>query len=204
MTGTVADRVAARMDRLPMTAGLWRLVLLISFGGAFEFYDLFLTAYVTPGLVGEGLFTARSSSFFASNGIGFFVFCTFAGMWLGTVGFGFVADRLGRRAIFTVSLVWYSLATAVMAFQHSAGAIDLWRFIAAIGVGLEQITVDTFLTELVPPQRRGTVFAFSQFVAFCAVPIVALLGWLLVPLHPFGLPGWRWVALIGSAGALFV
>ena len=203
MTGGGSGEIAARLDRLPMSASLWRLVLLISLGGAFEFYDLFLTAYVTPGLVGEGLFTARSASFFAIDGIGFFVFCTFAGMWLGAVGFGFVADRLGRRTIFTVSLLWYSLATAVMALQHSAAAIDVWRFIAAIGVGLEQITIDTLLPELVPPRRRGAVFAVSQALAFSAVPVVALLGWLLVPLHVFGLAGWRWVALIGSAGALF-
>ena len=126
-------------------------MVLISLGGAFEFYDLFMTAYVAPGLVASGLFTARPAAFFATDGIGFFVFCTFAGMWLGSMGFGFVADRLGRRAIFTFSLVWYSLATAVMAFQHSAAAIDLWRFIAAIGVGLEQVTIDTLLPELVPP-----------------------------------------------------
>ena len=31
---------------------------------------------------------------------------------------------------------------------------------------------------------------------------MALLGWLLVPLHPCGLEGWRWVALIGASGAL--
>ena len=198
-----AGAIAARLDRLPMTTGLWRLVLLISLGGAFEFYDLFMTAYITPGLVGEGLFTARSASFFAIDGIGFFVFCTFAGMWLGAIGFGFVADRLGRRTIFTVSLVWYSLATAVMAFQHSAAAIDLWRFIAAIGVGLEQITIDTLLPELVPPPRRGAVFAVNQGIEFAIVPLVALLGWLLVPVHPFGIAGWRFVALIGAAGALF-
>ena len=188
---------------MPMTATLWRLVLLISLGGAFEFCDLFMTAYITPGLVGEGLFTARSASFFAIDGIGFFVFCTFAGMWLGAVGFGFFADRLGRRAIFTVSLVWYSLATAVMAFQHSAVAIDLWRFIAAVGVGLEQVTIDTLLPELVPPPRRGAVFAVNQGIQFAIVPLVALLGWRLVPLHPFGIAGWRLVALIGATGALF-
>ena len=123
-------------------------------------------------------------------------------MWLGSVGFGFVADRLGRRSIFTVSLVWYSLATAVMAFQHGAVAIDLWRFIAAIGVGLEQVTIDTLLPELVPPPTRGRVFAVNQGIEFAVVPVVALLGWLLVPLHPFGLEGWRWVALIGASGAL--
>ncbi|MEO7054593.1 MAG: MFS transporter, partial [Rhizomicrobium sp.] len=204
MAGSYAGEVAARLDRLPMTRGLWRLVVLISLGGAFEFYDLLMTAYVAPGLVAGGLFTAHTAGFFAINGIGFFVFCTFAGMWLGSVGFGFVADRFGRRTIFTVSLVWYSLATAVMAFQHSAAGIDLWRFIAAIGVGLEQVTIDTLLPELVPPPKRGRAFAISQGIAFSAVPLVALLGWLLVPLQPLGLDGWRWVALIGASGALFV
>lgn len=204
MAGRYQGEVAARLDRLPMTASLWRLVVLISLGGAFEFYDLLMTAYVAPGLVASGLFTARASGFFSINGIGFFVFSTFAGMWLGSMGFGFVADRMGRRAMFTVSLVWYSLATAMMAFQHSAAGIDFWRFIAAIGVGLEQVTIDTLLPELVPPLRRGRAFAISQGIAFSAVPLVALLGWLLVPLHPFGLDGWRWVALIGASGALFV
>ena len=202
MTSRFAGEVAARLDRLPMTQGLWRLVILISLGGAFEFYDLLMTAYVAPGLVASGLFTAHPAGFFAPQGVGFFVFCTFAGMWLGSVGFGFVADRMGRRTIFTLSLVWYSLATAVMAVQHGAVGIDIWRFIAAIGVGLEQVTIDTLLPELVPPPKRGRAFAVNQGIEFAAVPLVALLGWLLVPLHPYGLEGWRWVALIGASGAL--
>jgi putative MFS transporter len=81
--------------------------------------------------------------------------------------------------------------------------VCLWRFIAAIGVGLEQITIDTFLPELVPPRYRGRAFAYYQFVEFLIVPVVALLGWLLVPHSYFGLDGWRWVAIIGSVGALF-
>ena len=202
MASRFAGEVAARLDRLPLTYGLWRLVVLISLGGAFEFYDLLMTAYVAPGLVASGLLTARPADFFAPDGIGFFVSSTFAGMWLGSMGFGFVADRTGRRTIFTLSLVWYSLATAVMAFQHSAAGIDLWRFIAAIGVGLEQVTIDTLLPELVPPPKRGRVFAVSQGIEFAAVPLVALLGWLLVPLHPYGFEGWRWVVLIGASGAL--
>lgn len=197
-----AASVAARLDRLPMTRSLWRLVVLISFGGAFEFYDLLMTAYVAPGLVASGRFTAHPAGFFSLDGIGFFVFCTFAGMWLGSMGFGFIADRLGRRSIFTISLVWYSLATAVMAFQQSASMIDLWRFLAAIGVGVEQVTIDTLLPELVPPGRRGQAFAINQGIEFVAVPLVALLSWLLVPLHPLGWEGWRWVALIGATGAL--
>jgi putative MFS transporter len=183
---------------------MWRLVLLISLGGVFELYDIFLSGYIAPGLVRSGLFANTTTGLFATDGIGFFVFCNFAGMFVGCVGFGSIADRLGRRSIFVSALIWYSIATAIMAAQNSAIGVDTWRFIAGIGIGLEQITIDTFLAELVAPQARGKVFAFSQFVEFCVVPVVALLGWLLVPKDPFGVGGWRWVTLIGSAGAVIV
>jgi putative MFS transporter len=178
------------------------MVFLISLGGIFELYDLFMTAYIAPGLVKSGLFANSTVGLFGISGVGFFVFCTFAGMWVGCIGFGFIADRLGRRSIFTFALVWYSVATVVMAFQPTTAGVDLWRFIAAIGVGLEQITIDTFLPELVPPQGRGKAFAFYQFIEFLIVPVVALLGWLLVPISPFGIDGWRWVALISATGAI--
>lgn len=201
--GLYAGEVAARLDRLPFSRTLWRFVTLISLGGAFEFYDLFMTAYISPGLVRTGLFASSAPSFFSPHGVGFFVFSFFAGMWVGTIGFGFIADRLGRRSIFTVSLVWYSIATLIMAFQQTPELVCLWRFIAAIGIGLEQITIDTFLPELVPPAGRGKAFAYYQFAAFLAAPVVAFLGWILVPKAPLGLDGWRWVAIIGSVGALF-
>ena len=202
MATDISSEIAARLDRLVFSASLKKLVMLISLGAAFEFYDLFMTAYIAPGLQAAHLFTTGATGFFAPDSIGFFIFCTFAGMWIGALGFGTVADRMGRRTIFTVSLLWYSFATLVMAFQQSAIGIDLWRFIAAIGVGLEQVTVDTLVPELVPAAARGRAFALNQFIAFSVVPIVALLSWLLVPLHPFGLDGWRYVAIIGAVGAL--
>jgi putative MFS transporter len=201
MTGR-ASQIAARLDRLPMSRTLWRLVLLISLGGACELYDIFLTAYISPGLVASGLFANSTVGLFGINGVGFFVFSNFAGMLLGCMCFGYIADRFGRRSIFITSLLWYSFATAIMAFQNTALGIDLWRLIAGIGIGLEQVTIDTFLPEFVPPASRGRAFAFYQFVEFCVVPLVALLGWLLVPLKPWGLDGWRWVTLIGSVGAI--
>ena len=203
MQQDIATTVGGRLDRLPFSRALWYFVLLITLGGVFELYDLFMTAYIAPGLVRAGLFVAKPDGFFAPDGIGFFVFCTFAGMFVGTMGFGFVADRMGRRAIFTYSLIWYSIASAIMAFQHSAEGVDLWRFIASVGIGLEQVTIDTFIPEMVPPQGRGRAFAFYQFIAFLIVPVVAFLGWLLVPHSPLGLDGWRWIALISAAAALF-
>ncbi|MGA9014490.1 MAG: MFS transporter, partial [Acetobacteraceae bacterium] len=106
--------------------------------------------------------------------------------------------------VFTFSLVWYSITTAIMAFQSSGFAVDLWRFIAGIGIGVELVTIDTYVAELVPLTHRGRAFAYSQFFQFLAVPIVAFIAYLLVPNAPFGFDGWRWVVLIGSAGAVVI
>ena len=71
-------------------------------------------------------------------------------------------------------------------------------------MGVELVTIDTYLAELVPANLRGRAFAINQAIQFCAVPVVALLAWLLVPRAPFGLDGWRWVVLLGAAGAIVV
>jgi len=210
MATASAAELAARLDRLPMTRHIWVLVTLISLGGAFEFYDLFLTAYIAPGLVKAGYFTPESLGPFSVlapygvAGVGTFVFAMFAGLFVGAIFLGHFADRYGRRTVFTFSLIWYSITTAIMAFQTSGFAVDLWRFIAGVGIGIELVTIDTYVSELVPSSHRGRAYAYNQFLQFLAVPLVAFLAWLLVPQTPFGLDGWRWVVLIGSAGAIFI
>jgi len=201
---TGAAAIAARLDRLPASRYVWRLVVLLSLGGCFEFYDLFMTAYVTPGLVRSGVFSSTAKGLFGLSDQATFASATFAGLFIGTVVFAQLADRLGRRTIFTFSLLWYTAATIVMAFQNSAAAIDIWRLISGIGIGVELVTIDTYITELVPKQMRGRAFAINQFIQFAAVPLVAFLCYLLVPLEPLGLDGWRWVMLIGAVGAIFV
>jgi putative MFS transporter len=191
-----AGLISARLDRLPATRKVWTRVILLSLGGFFEFYDLFFTGYIAPGLV--------RSHILSTTGIAGFIAAMFSGLFVGTALFGFVADRLGRRTIFTCSLLWYSVASVFMAFQNHMFGLDLWRFLAGIGVGVELVTIDTYLAELVPKQWRGRAFAYNQAIQFSAVPLVALLAWLLVPRSPFGLDGWRWVVLIGAAGAIFV
>ncbi len=194
--------ITARLDRLPATRGIWHLVALLSIGGAFEFYDLFFTGYVVPGLVRDGLLAHVRVGIF--TGPAAFVAATFGGLFIGTIAFGFIADRFGRRPIFTFSLLWYSLSTAIMAFQHTASGLLIWRLVAGLGIGVELVTIDTYLAELVPKDLRGRAFAVNQMVQFSVVPIVALLAWQLVPRTVGGMAGWRVVVLIGASGALFV
>jgi MFS transporter, putative metabolite:H+ symporter len=204
MSHPLAPTIAARLDRLPNSVYLRRMVVLLSLGGWFEFYDLFLTAYIAPALYKSGIFTPTMKGLLGLEGIASFVAAFFAGLFIGTLGLGKLADRFGRRTIFSFALAWYSVCTAVMAFQSTAAAIDFWRFAAGIGVGMELVTIDTYLSELVPKRNRGAAFAFNQFVTFLSVPFVALLSYLLAPVSFWKVEGWRWVVLTGSSGAILV
>jgi len=196
--------VAARLDRLPPTRHTRNLITVLSLGGWFEFYDLFFTAYVALGLFKAKIFTPTTQGLFDLNGFASFVAALFAGLFVGTFVFSFLSDRFGRRSIFTWALLWYSVGAFIMAFQTTSPSIDLWRFIASIGLGVEIVNIDAYVSELVPKNQRGPAFAYNQFIMFTAVPVVAFLAWLLVPQTIAGLDGWRWVVIIGSLGALVI
>jgi putative MFS transporter len=201
---TTAAALSARLDRLPTTRRIWTMVVVLSLGGCFEYYDLFLTGYIAPGLIRSHIFTATTAGFFGNNGIASFVAAFFIGLFVGTIVFGFVADRFGRRSIFTASLIWYSVCTLVMAFQDSATSINLWRLLAGVGIGVELVTIDTYLAELMPKHLRGRAFVVNAAIQFSILPVAAALAWWLVPRTPFGIDGWRWLVGIGAAGAIVV
>jgi putative MFS transporter len=203
-SGGGADEISRRLESLPASSYLWRLVILLSLGGCFEIYDLFFTGYIAPGLIRSGLLTTTTQAFFGFSGIGAFVAATFAGLFVGTFFLGFLADRFGRRAIFTYALLGYSAASVLMACQTTSEGLLLWRFIAGIGIGVEIITIDAYITELVPSRMRGRAFAVNQSLMFISVPVVAFLAWWLVPLSPYGVDGWRWVVLIGAAASMMI
>jgi putative MFS transporter len=204
MTSTLpAAAIATRLDALPAGRGLYALVARISAGGWFEAYDLFMLAYISLGMVRSGLF---STTGIGPGSIPVFAGAGFAGMFLGTILFGWVSDRFGRRTAFVWSLAWYSGFTIAMAFAPAAPAVDVLRLFAGLGIGVQLITIDAYISELTPAVVRGRAIAFSQAIIFSAVPVVALVAqWFVPQPHSwFGLDGWRVVALLGGVGAIAV
>src|ERR1700731_161328 len=177
MSGASAAMVSARLDRLPATAYIWKLIILLSLGAFFEVYDIALTASISPGLIRAGVFHAGVKGLFGLTDQATFAAVTFLGLFIGTIAFASVADRYGRRAIFPFSLLWYAAFTVLMAMQNRAVMIDLWRFVASIGIGVELVTIDSYIAELVPKQIRGRAFAVNHSVQLTAVPVLALLSW---------------------------
>jgi putative MFS transporter len=177
---------------------------LLSFGAFFEIYDLALTAPLSLGLLVAGVFQRGAGGLFGFADQATFAAATFAGLYVGTLAFSTVADRLGRRPIFTFALLWYAMATVAMGMQHSALAVDFCRFVASVGVGLELVAIDCYLAELMPKAFRGRAFAVSAALQFLSVPLVSVLAWLLIPGKHLGIDGWRWLAFVPAVGALLV
>jgi MFS transporter, putative metabolite:H+ symporter len=201
---TPAEMVTARLDRLPMTRTIWIMAALVSLGGFFDALALELTATLAPGLFHANIITPTTPGLFGTSGLAGFIAALFAGMFVGTIMFSYVADRFGRRSIFAFSLLWYGSASFIMAFQNDAFGLNLWRFIATVGLGVELVTVDAYLSELVPKMSRGKAFALLLAISAIAGPFAYFLAWRLVPIAPFGIDGWRWVVGASSLAAIVV
>ena len=187
--------VSARLERLPVCGFHRRFITLISLGGWFDFFDIFMMAYLGAALQQSGFMTREEFGITLAAG--------FVGMFFGTVLFGMGSDRFGRRPAFIFMLLIYSLFTLMGAFAPNAHWLMAARLLAGVGIGAELVVIDTYVTEMMPSRVRGRYVAITQLVGFSAIPVVAFLSKLLVPTH-WLLDGWRWVMIIGAAGAVFV
>ena len=144
-----------------------------------------------------GILTTTTPGLFSIGGFAGFVAFFFLGLFVGTALFGFVADRLGRRIIFTGSLLWYAAASLVMAFQQDALHWIIWRFLCGIGIGVELVTIDTYIAELAPPGSRGRAFAYANIIQFTGHSAGGVSGLVAGAAHDL----WAgWLALCGDGG----
>lgn len=203
-TSQRAISVRARIDRLPSSRYFVGLVARVAAGGWFAFFQLFMAGFISLGFVHSGIYTVANKGLLDTKSFACFLASFFLGMFLSTAAFGFISDKFGRRSTFTYSIVAFSIAEFAIAFLSDPVLIDLARLIAGFAVGVQVINNDSYVTELTPSSKRGHYLAASYIVTLTSIPVASGLSALLVPLHPFGIDGWRIVVAIGAAGGLVV
>ena len=107
-----------------------------------------------------------------------------AGSLCGSLVLGRLADRIGRRAIFQYSILWYAVFTAVTALAWGPWSVMTFRFLAGLGLGGMLVVDPSMLTEYLPPQRRGRLLVFLDFWWPVGLLLATGLSWIFIgPTH---------------------
>ena len=185
----------ARLDRLPFNAAHRKLLVASGIGWAFDAMDVGLVSFVVAAIAADPHFNlnATEKSWVLSVG--------FVGMAIGAALGGYFADRVGRKTVFTATLVIFGLANAGMACSWTLGALLIARFIIGLGLGAELPVASTLVSEFSPTRHRGRMTVLLE--SFWAVGwiIAAAIGAFVIP--NTGDWGWRWALLIGALPLLY-
>ena len=189
--GTGLSR-SERLDRLPFTREHGRLVAVSGIGWALDAMDVGLISFVMAALAVQWGLDGTTLSWVASIG--------FVGMAIGAALGGLLADRIGRRQVFAVTLLVYGLATGAAALSWSVAALLVFRFVIGLGLGAELPVAATLVSEFAPARIRGRVVVVLE--AFWAIGwlLAALIGYFVIPLSD---DGWRWALALGAVPALY-
>ena len=185
----------ARLDRLPFNAAHRKLLVASGIGWAFDAMDVGLVSFVVAAIAADPHFNlnATEKSWVLSVG--------FVGMAIGAALGGYFADRVGRKTVFTATLVIFGLANAGMACSWTLVALLIARFIIGLGLGAELPVASTLVSEFSPTRHRGRRTVLLE--SFWAVGwiIAAAIGAFVIP--NTGDWGWRWALLIGALPLLY-
>jgi MFS transporter, putative metabolite:H+ symporter len=121
-----------------------------------------------------------------------------AGSLVGSLLLGRLADQIGRKQIFQVSILWYSLFTALTALAWGPASLFTLRFLAGVGLGGMLVVDPSLLAEYLPPQRRGRYLVLLDF--FWPVGLLLAIGLSWVFLDRLG-GAWRWLFIAAALPA---
>jgi putative MFS transporter len=174
-----------------LTANQWKIALAATLGDMLDFFDFLLIGFVLAFIVGGWDLTyGQSGLILLASGIG---------APLGSLFWGWMADKIGRRKVFIATILNVSLATGAMALTPDKGWIflSICRFFVGVGVtGLYSVDI-TLMQEFLPAKKRGWLTGLTTTMLPAGFLLGALLGKYAAPTI-----GWRGLVLCGLLPAL--
>ena len=189
-TPPAAETFTARLDRIPLNAFHWRLLVVSGIGWLFDAMDVILISFLLVPISREFSLDATKTGLVASAG--------FVGMFLGAAASGRLADRYGRRGVFSLTLVIFSIGAVLSAIAPTFETLLAARVVAGLGLGGELPVAATLVSEFAPRAQRGRMIVLLE--SFWAYGTIAA-GLIAVTVLPAY--GWRWVFVVGALPALY-
>lgn len=162
-----------------------KLLAISGTGWMFDAMDVGILSFVIAAISVEWHLTTSEMGWIGSmNSIG---------MAIGAFGFGLLADRIGRKNVFMMTLVLFSLASGLSALTTTLTVFLILRFFVGAGLGGELPVASTLVSESVSAKERGRVVVLLESFWAAGWLIAALLAYFIIPEF-----GWR-IALILTA-----
>lgn len=191
--GTATDALE-RLDNMPWTRFHTTLTIALGVGWALDSFETNIIGSVFGVLKAQWNLTSAQGSLAVSVWV--------VGMLVGAIGFGYLADRFGRKKLFLATLLWYAVFATGTAFAWSYESFLWLRFMTALAVGGEYSAVTATMGEFFPKAHRGRTDA----LILSGFPIGAMASagvtWLLLRWFPPEI-GWRIGFGLGATLALF-
>jgi MFS family permease len=195
-----------------MTGYQWTVVFAAWLGWGFDVFDGLLFNFVAPNCIPTllgipiGSPEARGATLFWT---GLLTSLLLLGWALGGILFGRIADRIGRTRTLMLTMLIYSLGTALCALAPNVWALAGFRFIASLGIGGEWAAGAAMVAEAVPEKRRIEAGALLYTSAPLGLALATLVNYQIAGVWMPDSPevSWRYVFLSGlipAAVALLV
>lgn len=182
--------ISDRLDRLPMTPTMRKVILITGIGWLFDSMDQGMVSGVIASIGRDWQLSTLELGYLSSAGI--------LGMMVGALLAGFISDRFGRRTAIIGTLLLFSLGSALCGLAQSYETLLVFRFLTGLGLGGELPVASTLVSEFSPLRARGrNVVILESFWAWGWIA-AALVAYLLIPTH-----GWRIAFFVGALPALF-
>ena len=180
-----------RLEKLPVGTFHYKLLAVTGLGWLFDAMDTGLISFVLPILAKDWGLAPEQMGWIGSVG--------FIGMALGAVISGTIADRIGRKLVFSLTVVLYSLATGACALSWNYESLLIFRFLVGFGLGGELPVAATLMTEYAPTKLRGRFIVLLESFWGLGWLAAACIAYLLIPQY-----GWQIAFFIGALPAVYV
>ncbi|SHK26906.1 MFS transporter [Thermocrinis minervae] len=179
-----------RLESLGWTPFHTKLVLVLGITWVFDAFEVVMAGAVAKPMAKTLGFVDVQTSFFITSFL--------VGALVGSLLFGYFADRYGRKKLFLLTLFLYALSTFLTGFAWDFYSAVLFRILAGAGLGGEFAAIQSVIDEFMPAKHRGKVDGIIAALWNFGGLSASLTAYLLIDLLGEGI-AWRfgfWVAAL--------